>query len=207
MNTNLFASANLTAGQLNAIVKKLGGHEAALKFLRGELNKWREQDDVIYFSVTSDGTTGAEWISRLKSKGIEICDYAKHILYYKGFNPSSGITYEIAVLKGKIFRIEDSINSKIFKEAKKRKLTKPNFEIACLMREKFSDKELDDMGLDFLVTMHKPLIDPTGGNGSLYGLRFGIGSYLHASFFHSDDHWPTRTGFAFVVSQTTLTTL
>ena len=31
-----FASANLTAGQLNAIVKKLGGYEEALRFLRGE---------------------------------------------------------------------------------------------------------------------------------------------------------------------------
>ena len=32
-----FASAGLTAGQLNAIVKKLGGEKGALKFLRGEL--------------------------------------------------------------------------------------------------------------------------------------------------------------------------
>lgn len=32
-----FASADLTAGQLNAIVKKLGGYEGALRFLRGEL--------------------------------------------------------------------------------------------------------------------------------------------------------------------------
>lgn len=32
-----FASAGLTAGQLNAIVKKLGGHDAALAFLRDEL--------------------------------------------------------------------------------------------------------------------------------------------------------------------------
>lgn len=32
-----FASADLTVGQLNAIVKKLGGHEAALQFLRDEL--------------------------------------------------------------------------------------------------------------------------------------------------------------------------
>lgn len=59
-----FASADLTAGQLNAIVKKVGGHDAALKFLRGELSvseptrNWREEDGVIYFSVTSDGTTG-----------------------------------------------------------------------------------------------------------------------------------------------------
>ncbi len=32
-----FASAKLTAGQLNAIVKKLGGHEAALRFLNDEI--------------------------------------------------------------------------------------------------------------------------------------------------------------------------
>ncbi len=32
-----FASQNLTAGQLNTIVKKLGGGDGALKFLRGEL--------------------------------------------------------------------------------------------------------------------------------------------------------------------------
>lgn len=32
-----FVSQNLTTGQLNAIVKNLGGEEGALKFLRGEL--------------------------------------------------------------------------------------------------------------------------------------------------------------------------
>lgn len=32
-----FAMKNLTAGQLNAIVKRLGGEDAALQFLRGEL--------------------------------------------------------------------------------------------------------------------------------------------------------------------------
>lgn len=32
-----FASSNLTAGQLNAIVKNLGGEEGALRFLRGEM--------------------------------------------------------------------------------------------------------------------------------------------------------------------------
>lgn len=36
-NTNIFAAADLTMGQMNAIVKKLGGHEGALKFLRDEL--------------------------------------------------------------------------------------------------------------------------------------------------------------------------
>ena len=59
-----FASAGLTAGQLNAIVKKLGGPDMALGFLRDELSvseptrSWREENGVIYFSVTSHGATG-----------------------------------------------------------------------------------------------------------------------------------------------------
>lgn len=81
-----FASAGLTAGQLNAIVKKLGGHDMALRFLRDELSvseptrSWREEDGVIYFSVTSDGTTGEDWITRLESKGFRVDDYAKQVL-------------------------------------------------------------------------------------------------------------------------------
>ncbi|MEK7462895.1 MAG: hypothetical protein AAB621_00825, partial [Patescibacteria group bacterium] len=35
-NENEFASASFTAGQLNAIVKKLGGKEGAMAFLRDE---------------------------------------------------------------------------------------------------------------------------------------------------------------------------
>ena len=37
MKEEKFSSADLTGGQLNAVVKKLGGHEGALKFLRDEL--------------------------------------------------------------------------------------------------------------------------------------------------------------------------
>jgi hypothetical protein len=36
MSNDNFASANLTAGQLNALVKKMGGEDIALAFLRGE---------------------------------------------------------------------------------------------------------------------------------------------------------------------------
>ena len=76
-----FASANLTAGQLNAIVKKLGGYDGALRFLRDEISlrdeasviiskrKWREQDGIIYLSVTSNGMTGEDWIEHFRKNG------------------------------------------------------------------------------------------------------------------------------------------
>src|SRR3989338_6914714 len=84
--------------QLNAIVKKLGGHDMALRFLRDELSvseptrSWREEDGVIYFSVTSDGTTGEDWITRLESKGFRVGDYAKQVRRSPDFKPTSGVT-------------------------------------------------------------------------------------------------------------------
>jgi len=118
MNTE-FASAGLTAGQLNAIVKKLGGHDSALRFLRDELSvsdpirSWHEEDGVIYFSVTSDGTTGEEWIKRLGSKCFRVRDCAKDMLFSRDFKPTNGVATEVVVLKGMLFKDDDRIMKKI----------------------------------------------------------------------------------------------
>ncbi len=209
-DTNEFASASLTAGQLNAIVKKIGGHDAALKFLRGELTvskptrSWREQDGVIYLSVTSDGTTGPEWISRLESKGFRIGIYPKNVLCSKDFKPTSGITTEIAILKGMLFENSNRVTKKIRVEAESRKLTKPNAEVACLIRENFSDEEIEAMGLWWIVAMHEPIND-SGGDPRLLCLdRVDGGSWLGAHCGSPDRRWGRSDGFAFVVSQVEL---
>lgn len=203
----LFASADLTAGQLNAIVKKLGGHEAALKFLRGELTvseptrSWREEDGVIYFSVTSDGTTGAEWIARLEKKGYRVGDYAKQLLLSKSFLPTTGVTTEVAVLKGMLFEDNDRITKKIRTEAANRKLETPNAEIACLIREKFTDEEIKAMGLTWIVAMHEPIKDSVGGPFLLRADRGVGGRWLFAYYGKPDFRWFREGGFAFAVSQ------
>ena len=181
-----FASAGLTAGQLNAIVKKLGGHDMALRFLRDELSvseptrSWREEDGVIYFSVTSDGTTGKDWITRLESKGFRVGDYAKQVLRSPDFKPTSGVTTEVAVLKGMLFEDNDRITKKIRAEADKRKLSKPNAELVCLIREKFTDKEIAAMGLIWIVAMHEPVHDSDGDPRLLSASRGGTGQWLDA---------------------------
>jgi len=68
---------------------------------------WREQDGVIYFTVTSDDTTGEEWIIRLEKKGYRVSNYAKSILRSDGFKPTKGVVTEIAVLKGILFSDSD----------------------------------------------------------------------------------------------------
>ena len=174
-NKSEFLISGIETGKLNAMVKNImvqigitEPEEAVRMMNSGELQisvskpKWTEKDGVIRFSVTSDGITGEEWISRLESKSFRVSDYAKSVLSSKGFKPTSGITYEIAVLKGEIFSDNDRITKNIRKEAKNRKLSDPNAEVACLAREKFSDKELEAMGLYWIVAMHEPIKDSDG---------------------------------------------
>ncbi len=202
-----FASASLTAGQLNAIVKKLGGHDMALRFLRDELSvseptrSWREEDGVIYFSVTSVGTTGEDRIKRLEGNGFRVGDYAKQVLRSPDFKPTNGVTTEVAVLKGKLFEDNNRITKKIRAEADKRKLSKPNAELACLIREKFTDKEIEAMGLIWIVAMHEPINDSGGDPDLLGAYRLGAGRWLDAYSGRPGSGWHRGSGFAFAVSQ------
>ena len=206
MNTE-FASARLTVGQVNAIVKKLGGHDMALRFLRDELSvseptrSWREEDGVIYFSVESDGTTGEDWITRLESKGFRVGYYAEQVLRSPDFKPTKGLTTEVAVLKGMLFEDNDRITSRIRAEADKRKLSKPNAELACLIREKFTDKEIEAMDLWYIVAMHEPINDSDGDPSLLDAGRSDGGRWLSAYGVRPDDRWSRDYGFAFAVSQ------
>ena len=202
-----FASAGLTAGQLNAIVKKLGGHDMALRFLRDELSvseptrSWREEDGVIYFSVTSDGTTGEDWIKRLEGNGFRVGDYAKQVLRSPDFKPTNGVTTEVAVLKDMLFEDNDRITSKIRAEANKRKLVKPEAELGCLIRDTFTDEEIEAMGIVWIVAFHEPIKDSDGYPNLLSVDRFGDGHCLNAYCVRSDLRWSRGNGFAFVVSR------
>jgi hypothetical protein len=73
--------------------------------------------------------------------------------------------------------------------------------VACLVREKFSDKELEAMGLYWIVTMHNPIKDSGGGPLLLSARRNGDGSWLHARYDCPGSLWVRDSGFAFVVSQ------
>lgn len=208
----------LNIGQIEAIVNNLGGMEGVEKFLRGEITvsetkrAWREQDGVIYFSVTSDGTIGEEWIKRLKSKGFYITETAKRMLRSPHFSPTNGVTIEVAILKGTIFKDDDRIMGNVYAEAKKRKLMTPNVEVACLIREKFMGEEIEAMGLSWIVVVHEPIKGSDGeypipGSDGEYPSLLNVqhdsvGRWL--STCHSDPRtgWSRETGLAFV-SQTT----
>lgn len=165
--------------------------------------RWREEKDVIYFSVTSDGTTGVEWISRLERRGFNVSFSARAVLDSDDFKPTKGVTYEIAVLKGLSFAEVDRTNKNIGIQARARRLRKPNVEVACLIRENFSDKEIKAMGLFVILTMARPIRD-SEGDLCLLGAGLTAGGRCLSAFGGERHYQHVRdNGFAFVVSKKT----
>lgn len=156
---------------------------------------------VIYFDVTSDGTSGPDWIPRHESNGFQLGDYAKNMLRSPDFKTTNGVTTKVAVICGSFFSDKDRITKTIRREAGKRELTKPNAEVACLIREKFSDKAIREMGLTWIVTMHKPINNSAGGPGLFCVHRSDNGYRFDALTDIDDDRWSRRNGFAFAVSE------
>jgi len=169
---------------------------------------WREEHGVIYLPpLISDGTTGPGWIPRLESKDFRIGDYAKKVLQSSDFKPTSGVRTEVAVLKGMLFEDNDRITKNIRVKAyagtftQQRKLFDPNAELVCLICEKFTDEEIEAMGLWHIVTMHEPINDSDGGTSLLGARRSGGSRWLYACSGRPGIRWYRGYCFAFVVSQ------
>jgi len=117
------------------------------------------------------------------------------------FKPTSGVTTGVAVLKGILFEDNDRITKKIRAEADKRKLSRPNAELACLIREKFTDEEIEAMGLRNIIVMHEPIKDDNNQRILLEVSRYGLGNSVGARLCGPFDRWGCQDGFAFAVSQ------
>ncbi len=201
----------ITFGRVEAVWNKLGGEKGVDKFLSNKLVvvepacRWREKNGVIYFSVTSDGTTGEEWIKRLEKKGFRVGDYTKNVLRSSDFQPTKGVMTEVAVLRGILFTSSNRTTSKIQESANKRKLQKPNAEVACLILEMFSNEDLKAMDLCWIVVFHEPIKDSSGSSRFLnicheYDGRRWLNSY----YSKPNNKWHSDGGFAFATSQVSL---
>ncbi len=213
MSTNMLGIALCEVrGLLNDLMEKLCGEEGMLwleafkKFLRKETcwsRCWTEKDGVIYFMLVSNGKTGDEWITHFEGKKLSVGNYAQSVLRHKNFKPTKvGTVHHIAILKGELFSDGDRITKNIRAEAKKRKMTDPHAEVACLIRDNFSDKEIEEMGLSWIITMHEPIPD-SDGVLNLLGTRQYDDFRLFACNSHPDHSWHRGNEFAFVVAQGT----
>lgn len=191
-------------GVLWDLLEKLSGsHNKELwlvnlkKFLRGELvARWRKGDDgVIYFSVPSYSMSGSKWLRRFQGLGFIINIITQGILRSRSFQSSSAGTYEIAVFSGSLFEDGDRSISKIRLRAAHRHFLIPNADLACLIRDNFSNKEIRAMGLKRIIVMHQPI----DGYMLMFGCD-GAGLWLDKCDDRLGDDWGREEeGFAFVV--------
>lgn len=160
---------------------------------------WSEENGVIYFTVVSDGTTGEDWITKLEVSEKRLSYYGKQLLLSEKFKPTSGVTYNVAILKGEIFSDSDRHSLNIRAEAKRRKFSTPPAELACLIRQKFTDADIEAMGLRWIIAMHEPIED-SGGYPGLLGTYRAYDYTLDAYCDFPGIRWYHRGGFAFLVS-------
>ncbi|MDP3882442.1 MAG: hypothetical protein Q8Q48_00060 [Candidatus Staskawiczbacteria bacterium] len=175
------------------------------EFLAGLAGQsWRVVEGVVHFTVTSDGTTGPDWIRRLERSRHRLSDYAKDALLSPDFKSTNGVTTKIAVLPGKwFFKEEDRATaSRIRDGARQRwKLVSPLADTACLIREKFSDRDLEAMGFAYIAVFHKPIrvygCHVSGHPNLLASSRQGYGHWLDAFCGKPDSRWDRHGAFAF----------
>ncbi|MBU4453086.1 hypothetical protein KKH24_02410 [Patescibacteria group bacterium] len=191
---------------VEAVFNILGGVDGARRLLRGELvvsepiRPWYEKDGIIYLSspLIADGTTGADWITRLEGAGKSVSRYAKSVLRSVDFVPSpAGTVYQIAILKGSLFEDSARITANICAKATELGFTKLHAEVACLIREKFSDDDIKAMGLWRIIAMHDPFEDSDGSPDLLGACRDDFDCSLNAYYDRPGFRWYSEDGFAF----------
>jgi len=170
--------------------------------------KWTIEDGVIYPTLPpTTGRTGEEWFAHFKQKGDRVDGYAKSVLFSKKFLPTTGVVNKIAVLPAKLWKDSDRLTKRIRKDAcagiftKGQKLSDPNAEVSCLIRDYLTDEEIEALGLWYIVGMHEPIKDADGHPHLIGAHRHDDGRWLHAYYDDPDGQWSGHGGFAFSVPQ------
>ena len=162
--------------------------------------RWREENDVIYLTVTLDQPTSSEeWIERMEKRGVG--SYAKTAFPARDFKCSFVGMYKIAILKGSLFDDDDRGAQKIFAKADEMKLVKANADIACLIREQFSDEEIQTMGLWWIITLLASYSNAYTSQCLLTTHGGGGGRWLHAYDVYPKNRWNRECGFVFLDSR------
>ena len=155
----------------------------------------------IHFTLTSNGFTREQWEQHLERRGWQIGDYARQLLRRASKAPTNGVTYNIVVRPGNKINDSNRTTEKIRAPADKKGWLKPHWEVACLIRDTFTDESLEQMGLWLILVMHQPIKDSDGDPGLLSADRRGDGRRLFTYCVNPGRRWDREDGFAFVASQ------
>jgi len=150
------------------------------------------------YTVTSNGLSGEEWIARLHAGKWDISDCEIQMLCDKNFIATTGVTHKLVLIKGEEFEDDDRITSKVRAEAQRRGYLAPPAEVAPLLRELITDKDIERTGLFSLTVMHEPLVGARGLPHLLSVSRYDTGRLLMSYYGRPELEWARVHGFVFL---------
>ncbi len=188
---NNFAAANLTFGQLNALVKKMGGEQKVLDFLAGRLlltNFFDYKDGIVYLKIEHPALiTKSEWEIQLGDRLKQIPQkFIRRLEIAQSYHTFDKI--EVCVFKK---RLDDG-------EMRSFNVFKPKPSLVFQLQKVIPDNGILLMGYTELLVMHEP-ISRTGYRQSpaQMGLLLG-GSVTLENFRGKHERHHQGTGFVYV---------
>lgn len=143
----------------------------------------------------SPGLTGPEWINRLMLKDFRLTEDATSLLLSKDFRPTTGVSYNLAILPATFFSDDRRRTRFIREEGQDRRWKELNPEAICILREYFSDDDLLALGFQWIVGIHAPI--EFGFDQHLLATeRLGAGRWLNAPCARPGTGWRPYGAFA-----------
>lgn len=199
-------------GQVEAAINKLGGIEGWNALLRDELEIKskplpfpKNEHGHYIIEVTGLNLTGVEEITHLEQLGFRVGDYAKSMLI--STNPDSydanhrleeGRVYRVAIVPGREVK-SNRTTANLQAYGSQFGYTKPLAGIQPRIREAVSDKQLEEMGIYYIASLHEVIKDSDGNPRVLYSDRSGDGQWLGAYWGCPGRKWRDSGAFAFLV--------
>lgn len=202
---NRFASSELTAGQLNALVKKIGGEKNVRKFLNGKLSisleraarhrlpngqvtlesliqcvpTWHEKNGVVNFLVEYERWTYSKQLSRLMGSATGVDTPARGVFSQQHIEdiPPTKVVTKIAVFTGAFFKAHGCKTiGDVCRVAAQRRMSQPSIEVVGVVCEAFTNSDIGGMGISHMVFMHRPSMLAADQSGRTYQLVINTNS-------------------------------
>jgi hypothetical protein len=157
--------------------------------------------------VTGRNLTSEAEIELLTAAGFRIGGYAKSML--TSTNPDSydanhrledGKIYKVALVPGREVK-ENRTTANRLAYGQSFGYGKPFAGIMPRIRESITDKQMEQMGIWYIVGLHDPIEDSGGYPSVLGSSRNGVGLWLRSGWGGPGSDWGDDGAFAFVVPQ------
>lgn len=152
--------------------------------------------------LTTLGLSGKDWITRLEKGKYNIGSYAKELILsreFKAARPKKGKELNIEFVKVADLGKSYATTAELKKYAQEKGWAVPTPEVALLIREAMSNKDIEELGVWYVAALHEPIVDLNGYPLVLYAIRDVDGRWVSADWDRPRHEWSTDGAFAFVV--------